>query len=272
MSSVHHHRRFDGIPNDSFDNETLRLIAARTSTRTFASNPVTDAEKEVVLSAALRAPSGGAMMLYSILEIEDQELKNRLAQTCDDQPFIAKAPWVLVFVADYRKWVDLFEYTNCANMPDLEHRSCPGVGELLLACSDALIAAQTAAIAAESIGIGSCYIGDVIENMEIHRDILNLPSHTFPVAMLVLGHPASTRRPTPHPVENMVMRDTYARADGDTLFTQVAELEEKFAPHGNRPGYTNYVQALYARKYISNFVKEMNRSTSRWLDYWVAAE
>jgi nitroreductase len=58
----------------------------------------------------MRAPTAGNLMLYSIIEVEDQALKERLALTCDNQPFIAKAPWVLIFVADYQKWIDLFEH------------------------------------------------------------------------------------------------------------------------------------------------------------------
>ena len=66
----------------------------------------------------MRAPTAGNLMLYSIIEIEDQALKDRLAVTCDDQPFIAKAPWVLVFVADFQKWMDLFARVRRAT-------SCP---------------------------------------------------------------------------------------------------------------------------------------------------
>ena len=39
----------------------------------------------------------------------------------------------------------------------------PGVGDLLLATTDATIAAQNAVVATESLGIGSCYIGDILE-------------------------------------------------------------------------------------------------------------
>ncbi len=57
----------------------------------------------------------------------------------------------------------------------------------LLAFSDTLIAAQNAVVAAESMGIESCYIGDIIEQYEIDRDLLNLPQYTAPVGMLVMG-------------------------------------------------------------------------------------
>ncbi len=51
-------------------------------------------------------------MLYSIIEVEDQALKEKLAVSCDHQPFIAKAPFVLIFVADYQRWMDFFHWSE----------------------------------------------------------------------------------------------------------------------------------------------------------------
>jgi nitroreductase len=73
----------------------LEVLDARSSTRVFAPTPITDAEKDAILSATFRAPTGGNMMLYTMIDVADQALKDRLAVTCDDQPFMAKAPWVL---------------------------------------------------------------------------------------------------------------------------------------------------------------------------------
>ena len=88
--------------------QTVELLNARCSTRSYAATPITADEKQAILHAAMRAPTAGNMMLYSIIEIDDQALKDTLAETCDDQPFIARAPWVLLFVADLQKWMDLF--------------------------------------------------------------------------------------------------------------------------------------------------------------------
>src|SRR5512133_1686600 len=93
-------------------NETLQVIANRRSVRNYASTPLTEEEKNAILSSAMRAPTAGNMMLYSIIEIEDQALKDRLAVTCDDQPFIAKAPFLLLFVADYQRYFDTFTMSN----------------------------------------------------------------------------------------------------------------------------------------------------------------
>ena len=111
----------------------------------------------------MRAPTAGNLMLYSVIEVADPALKARLAETCDHQPFIARAPLVLVFVADLQKWVDRFAAAGCERLEGLPPKSEPGMGDFVLACCDALIAAQNAVVAAESLGIGSCYIGDIVE-------------------------------------------------------------------------------------------------------------
>jgi nitroreductase len=248
-------------------NPTLELLDRRSSTRVYAPTPITDAEKDAILSATFRAPTGGNMMPYTIIDVADQAIKDRLVVTCDDQPFIAKAPWVLVFVADFQKWVDLFDYCDVASLTGESARK-PGVGDLMLACSDALIAAQNAVIAAESLGIGSCYIGDILENAEEHIEMFGLPPHALPVAMLCFGRAAAERPRVPRQTAHMVHTDRYKRLTESDLAGVLAELEAEYAPRGHAPGVANYVQAIYQRKYASDFMVEMNRSVGVWLERW----
>ena len=90
-------------------NSTFTLIHNRRSVRKYTGTPISPQEKEAIIQAAMRAPTAGNLMLYSIIEVEDQALKDRLAVTCDAQPFIASAPYVLLFLADYQRWVATFD-------------------------------------------------------------------------------------------------------------------------------------------------------------------
>ena len=257
---------------------TLALINRRSSTRLFndkatPAGRVTDAQRAVVLHAASRAPSAGAMMLYSVISIQRQDTLDALAELCDHQPFIATAPWALVFVADYAKWIDLFGHAGCFERVQpgaAGHRPAPGVGELLLAAEDTMAAAQTAVLTAEAVGLGTCYIGDILENAAEVAALLKLPKHTVPLSMLVLGVPAKERPQTPHPQVNLVMEEEYRRADPETLDRQVAEQDRLFRPHacsrGEEPG--GRVRDLYVRKHTSAFMAEMNRSAAAWVANW----
>ena len=86
------------------ENEILKALSARKSVRVFTDRPVTAEERAAILEAAFQAPTAGNQQLYTILDITDQALKERLADLCDHQPFIAKAPLCLVFLADCRRW------------------------------------------------------------------------------------------------------------------------------------------------------------------------
>lgn len=259
-------------------NETLNVILNRRSTRKYAETPITTEEKDLILQATLRAPTAGNMMLYSIIEVEDQALKDRLAVTCDNQPFIASAPYVLLFLADYQRWMDLFNWSGAPQAgvkKGLEPR-LPQEGDLLLSCCDALVAAQTAVIAAESLGIGSCYIGDILENCEEHRAMFNLPRYTLPICLLCFGRPFAVRE---HPRllkrfdrRFIVHHDTYQPVPSGELPEMMREAAGQFPADGTGDAVKGYVQALYNRKFISDFSIEMSRSVRKWLQIWTIGE
>ncbi len=257
---------------DHVDNRTLALFAARKSVRAYEDRPVGPETREAVLAATLRAPTAGNLQLYTILEIEDPALKRRLSETCDHQAFIARAPWVLVFLADAQRLEDwlTFSAVDALCAASGEERKRPREGDLLLACSDALIAAHQCAIAAESVGLGSCYIGDVMENWEIHRELLGLPRLAFPIAMLTLGWPSAQQEARPltsrAPADLVVHRDRYRELDADGAARLFARPEYEGLKY--LEGCSNYGQHMYRRKLASGFMDEMRRSVAAMLENW----
>ena len=85
-------------------NETIRQLFDRKSVRVFEDRPIDSADKALILEAACMAPTAGNRQLYTIIDVTDQAIKEQLVDTCDHQPFIAKAQMVLIFCADCRKW------------------------------------------------------------------------------------------------------------------------------------------------------------------------
>lgn len=240
-------------------NKIIESLYSRKSVRVFEERPISDESKKEILLAAMQAPTAGNQQLYTILDITDQKLKDRLAETCDHQPFIAKAPMVLIFCADILKWVDVFEEGGSKPRK-------PGCGDLILAIDDALIAAQNAVVAAESLGIGSCYIGDIMEQCELHREMLHLPEYVFPAAMVVFGYPTRQQAERPKPkrcrLEDIVQENVYQRKDGE-------QLRKMFDKETENRSFEEWSQAFCKRKYNSDFSKEMSRSVQEYLkDYW----
>lgn len=241
-------------------NDVLRQIKNRKSMRVFEEREITAEIKNEILNSAFEAPTAGAMMLYSILDITDKVLKEKLSITCDNQPFIAKAPMVLVFLADYQRWYDSFCFEGC-------NPRKPGEGDILLACADAVIAAQNTVVAAESLGVGSCYIGDIIENCEEVRELLDLPDYVLPAAMVVYGYPAEAQRNRKKPVrfekQYIVSENKYHRLTKEEHEKMHKTRNEKASlPDKN---ISEDMKAFCNRKYMSDFSLEMNRSAAEYL-------
>ena len=81
-------------------NEVLQQLHDRKSVRVYENRAVEPEVKQAILEAAIQAPSAGNMALYTILDITDQTIKDKLAVSCDNQPFIATAHMVMIFCAD----------------------------------------------------------------------------------------------------------------------------------------------------------------------------
>ena len=228
---------------------TIQELIERKSVRVFEEREISQEDKMLILEAIANAPTAGNQQLYTVIDVTDQALKDELIKTCDNQPFIGKAKMVLVFCADCKKWYDGYIDEDCGPRK-------PGVGDLLIAVSDANIAAQNGVTAAWSLGIGSCYIGDIMENCEEQRRLLKLPEYVFPAAMVVFGYPtrqqADRKKPLRAPIELIVSENAYPEMDAD--------YREKLFANKSQD-----MKAFCNRKYNSDFAREMTRSVAEYM-------
>jgi nitroreductase len=258
---------------------TMDLLLRRKSVRAYTGQSVSESVKAQILQAALRAPTAGNQMLYTIIEVQEQALRDRLAVTCDNQPFIAAAPLLLLFLADYQRWEDYFTTSGvdelCARLG--KERRRPAEGDLFLACCDALIAAQTAVVAAEALGLGSCYIGDIMENYEIHRQLFDLPRYVFPISLVCFGYPTAQQQARPQPErfapEHIICQDRYRRLGEAELLQMFQQRQSQvFAGRSQVGEAANFGQLMYLRKFSAEFSVEMTRSVQAILRAWRGEE
>ncbi|MGE5588018.1 MAG: nitroreductase family protein [Clostridia bacterium] len=195
---------------------TLRLLMERASCRNFTSDKVPPDVLRQVLEAGIQAPTGGNLQPYSIIKIEDQATKDRLAKLCEDQPFIARAP------VDFLFCIDLHRLERWAGLEAAPFSARRSFRHFWIAFQDTVMCAQNVCTAADALGLGSVYVGSVLECFRELREMFSLPDGVFPVVLLCLGYPAKESRPSRRLGVDVVVHDGVYREMDD------AQLLEAF--------------------------------------------
>lgn len=186
-------------------NDTLKLLHERASCRAFADRDIPQDLLESVLEAGVRAPTGGNLQPYSVIVVREQATRERLAGMCGNQRFIARAPVDLLFCIDWhrsRRW---------ARMEDAPFAADHSFRHFWISFQDTVICAQNICTAADSVGLGSCYVGTVMACLSELREMFNLPQGVFPVVLLSLGYPSVQLQPRPKfPQSIMVHYESYS--------------------------------------------------------------
>jgi nitroreductase len=161
-----------------------RLMQRHRSIRRFLPDQPVDGAfiDEVLVQALAGSSSSGNLNMVSVVKTADPARKAQLCEMHLGQPMVLQAPLVLTFCADThrtRQWL-------------AQRQARLGFGDFLawhVASFDALILAQTTALALESHGLGICYMGTTLQSMEAIAELLELPAHCLPVTSLVVGWP-----------------------------------------------------------------------------------
>jgi len=206
-----HHGVEEHLSRD-YPNQTLKLLIERVSCRSFSDKKIPPDVLQLVLEAGIRAPSGGNLQPFSIVKTEKDDVKRKLAELCEHQNFIAQAPLNLLFCIDWhrtRRWAEL-EVAPFTATSSFRH--------FWISFQDTVISAQNVCTAADSLGLGSVYIGSVLECFEELRDMFDLPDGVFPVVLLSIGYPKVPPAPRKKlAVDAMVHEEKYRKMSDEEL-------------------------------------------------------
>ena len=162
---------------------TIEQIVQHASVRRYLPDPVPAETVEAIVAAGQRSSTSSNLQTYSAIAVIDEDRRVRLAELCGRQRQIIEAPVFLAWCAD------LSRLDRVCRMRGYQ-QEVRYFESLLVAIVDAAIAMQTAALAAESLGLGICYIGAIRNELEEVISLLQLPKLVFPVAGMTLGWPA----------------------------------------------------------------------------------
>ncbi len=179
------------------------ILMNRRTIRKYSSEPVDTPLLNELLTMGCRASTTGNMQLYSVIITIDEDRKRELAPFHFNQKMITEAPVVLTFCADFNrfnKWCRL-------------RKAEPGYDNFLsffTAAIDALLVAQTVCIAAESKGLGICYLGTTTYMAHKIIEVLKLPKGVVPVTTVTLGWPAEKPEQVDRlPLDAIVHKEVY---------------------------------------------------------------
>jgi len=164
------------------ENPIIEVIHSHRSVRQYKSDPVPVPVIETIISAAQRTSTSSNLQAYSVVAVTDRDKRQALVERCGNQAFIAEAPLFLAWCADLSRLDRICQLRGYTQVTD-------PVESFLVAAVDAVLAAQTAALAAESLGLGICYIGSIRNNPQEIIDLLELPRLVFPVTGMTVGYP-----------------------------------------------------------------------------------
>jgi FMN reductase (NADPH) len=170
-------------PGGTMENPILDLIRRHASIRHYTPVPVPEFAVETIVAAGQCASTSSNMQAYSVVAVTEEGKRRRLAEICGNQQFIAEAPVFLAWCADLARLdraCQLRGYIQDASY----------IESFLIATVDTALAAQNAALAAESLGLGICYIGSIRNNPAEVINLLELPHLTFPITGMTVGWPS----------------------------------------------------------------------------------
>ncbi len=201
--------------------DTLQTILSHRTIRKYKNDPLPENVLKDILNAAVRTSTTGNMQVYSIIVTQDPEKKEILHKIHFSQKMVLQAPVLLTFCADFNR------FNLWCRFRDAE----PGYDNFLsffTAAIDALIASQNSALAAESHGLGICYLGTTTYQAGKLVELFNLPDGVVPVATLVIGYPDEDPGLTDRlPLDAVVHHETYSdysREEIDKLYFEKENL------------------------------------------------
>jgi nitroreductase len=180
------------------------ILSDRRTIRKYSQEPVDDKLINELIAQGCRASTTGNMQLYSVIINMEEGTKKELAPLHFNQKMISEAPVVLTFCADFNRFNKWCAIRN----------AIPGYDNFLsfvTAAIDAIIVAQTVCIAAESKGLGICYLGTTTYNAHKIIEVLKLPKGVVPVTTITLGWPAERPEQVDRlPLEAVIHQETYS--------------------------------------------------------------
>lgn len=233
-------------------NPVIDLLKAHRSIRRFKDEPIDAQLFSDIINAGQAASTSSFIQAVSIVRVRKTAIRNEFVSLSGNQKYIASAPEFLVFCADFQRNDALVTKLKGEGAVDYHWTE-----QFLSATVDVAIMAQNIVVAAESAGLGCCYIGGIRNDPDKVTELLKLPELVYPVFGLCIGQPDQNPGVKPrlpaavvlHDDEystleqtqplldeyNTLLREYYIQRTGGKLNDTFSELMAKQAVGQTRP-------------------------------------
>ena len=186
--------------------DVLALLQSHRSIRKFTDQAIPQAVVEDLVLAGQGAATSSFIQACTVIQVAQGDKRDQLAAFGGNQAYVSEAPVFLVFCADMHRHKLACEQHQAPMMSGYTE-------QFLTASVDVSLFAQNVVVAAESLGMGICYIGALRNNVEAVSDLLGLPDLVYPVFGLCLGYAAQNPEVKPRlPVSEVLKQEVYGDA------------------------------------------------------------
>ncbi|MFT8321519.1 MAG: oxygen-insensitive NADPH nitroreductase [Bacillus sp. (in: firmicutes)] len=241
-------------------NEVIKTMLEHRSVRKFTSKELTKDQIKQIVAAAQSASTSSFIQAYSIIGVTDKEKKKHLAELAGNQSYVENNGHLFIFCAD------LYRHQVAAEMEGKNvSASLQTTEKFMVSVIDAALAAQNASIAAESMGMGICYIGGLRNNLSEVCNELKTPEYIIPLFGLVVGYPDQQTEKKPRVPFNHIYHENEYEQDASVYKKELADYNEVISAYykertGNTRSDTWTAQMANmlegkSRLYMNEFVK-----------------
>jgi len=242
-------------------NHVIETILQHRSVRRFEDKPLEREQIEAIVKSAQASSTSSFIQAYSIIGVTDKQKKQKLAELAGNQSYVAENGHFFVFCAD------LYRHKMIGDMENADlSESLESTEKFMAALIDTALAAQNAAIAAESMGLGICYIGGIRNDLEAVKEVLKTPEYVVPLFGLAVGYPDQETDLKPRlPLEHIYMENEYEQ-NQNVLEQQLKEYNKTTSDYylertgGKRADtWTGQMAKMLGRKsrmYMKEFVEK----------------
>lgn len=238
-------------------NDVISLLQSHRSIRKFKDQSLTDEQIRLIVGSAQSASTSSFVQAYSIIGIKDKEKKRKLAELVGNQSYVDNNGHFFVFCADLHRHELIGKREGKDVLPSIESTE-----KFMVGLIDASLAAQNAAVAAESLGLGICYIGGIRNNLPEVKEILKTPERVIPLFGMAVGYPEQDPDIKPRlPLEHVYHEEEYQQ-DKEVYERQLDEYDALISSYyeerteGKRKDRWTEQMALMLERRVRMYMKE----------------